>query len=70
MKIIELLNLIANDTLEDGTRVIIENELYCYDKETKKIRVANDRNNFRIIHTDKLNKEVELIDKLNNKSSK
>lgn len=61
MKMIDLLNLIANDTLEDETRVIIEDELYEYDRESKKIRVAKDKNSFRIIHTEKLNTEVEVL---------
>ena len=34
--IIDLLNKIANDTLEDNTRVIVLKQLYKYNKKDKK----------------------------------
>lgn len=62
MKIIELLNKIANDTLKDGTRVIIDNKSYCYNKEDRKLYIASNKNASRIIRTNELNMEVELAD--------
>ena len=61
MKVIDLLNKIANDTLEDGTRVIIGNVLYVYDRDDKKLYVANDCSKYRNIFTYALNLEVEIL---------
>lgn len=61
MKVIDLLNKIANDTLANGTKIVLDNELYIYNKKGKKLEVGKNKSQYRIFTGTDLNKIVEVI---------
>lgn len=61
MKVIDLLNKIANDTLADETKVIIDNVLYIYDQKTKQLLKGYDSVKCRVFDGKSLNEIVEII---------
>ena len=61
MKAIDLLNKMANDTLANGTKIIIDNKLYIYNQKSKHLELGTDRSEYRIFNGADLNKIVDVI---------
>lgn len=61
MKVIDLLNKMANDTLANGTKIIIDNKLYIYNQKSKHLELGTDRSEYRIFNGADLNKIVDVI---------
>lgn len=67
IKLIEVLNMIENKSLQDDERVIIDNELYYFNHEDKKFYTVSsekNQNTYIEIYTNKLDLECELIDRV------
>ena len=66
VKLIDVLNMIEDKSLEDDERVIIDNSFYYYNEENKKfytVPKSECRNTYRNISTNELDLECELIDR-------
>ena len=61
MKIIDLLIEIATDKLQNGTRIIIDNEIFVFNKNKKNLELSQDRTKFRIFYGRELNDMIEIL---------
>lgn len=59
MKVIDLLNKIANDEVKNNIEFVYNNELYIYYKDMKLIKNQK-RKNYKSFHGTELNNEVKL----------
>lgn len=61
MKIIDLLIEIANDKLQNRTRIIIDNEIFIFNKNKKILELSQNRTKFRIFNGRELNDMIEIL---------
>ena len=61
MKIIDLLIEIATDKLQNRTRIIIDNEIFIFNKNKKILELSQDRTKFRIFNGRELNDMIEIL---------
>ena len=61
MKIIDLLIEIATDKLQNGTRIIIDNEIFVFNKNKKILERSQNRTKFRIFNGRELNDMIEIL---------
>lgn len=62
IRLIDLLVLVANKELEDGTMVLIDNDSYKFSKKDEKFYVPPYKNSYRNIFTDKLNLTCYILE--------